>query len=373
MGLLRLMVRLRTGGTFTAQARILALAVLGVGLGCGQVADSDTPAGLKTPGTFSVLSLNTENLFDTENNPGPGDDEFTPEGTQLWTPRVLADKMRNLAEIVLTSRAEVVGLVEIENAKVLETWRKQYLELAGYKYSAISPRGDGRGIRNAVVSKLPILGFESHSITPQTREILEVFLDISPVNPSELDAARPDQRVHLMVNHWPSRRGGEDSAKGRLQAALKLRDLVGDRLQQNPSAFAIAVGDFNDDVTDDAFVHGLPLARFPNMLPNGPRGMMYALDFEWISKPSDTRGTYYYHQGNQWNALDHILVAGTKSKIKAVEKSFQVLNFAKFAKSQRYPRGCDIRARKELRDVTRCPFGATDHRPVTATFAASGR
>src|SRR4051812_5566806 len=74
---------------------------------------------------FAVANWNVENLFDTEDDPAvDGDEEFTPNGPKQWTPEKLDTKLINLARIIekvhFNKGADVLGLCEVENRKVVE-------------------------------------------------------------------------------------------------------------------------------------------------------------------------------------------------------------------------------------------------------------
>ena len=75
--------------------------------------------------SFVVMSYNVENLFDLEDNPQQDDDEFLPEGNHHWTRARYERKLHQLAEVLscagsVTSFPDLVGLVEVENASVLQ-------------------------------------------------------------------------------------------------------------------------------------------------------------------------------------------------------------------------------------------------------------
>ena len=58
--------------------------------------------------------------------------------------------------------------------------------------------------------------------------------------------------LHLFVNHWPSRYGGYEATRPlRRQAARVLRAAVDSLFAVDPSAYIIAMGDFNDGPGDE--------------------------------------------------------------------------------------------------------------------------
>ena len=70
------------------------------------------------------MFYNTENLFDTQDNPLTNDDEFLPSGQRNWTDFRLNNKLDKLAKVTLAvggwEAPEIIGLCEIENHEVIE-------------------------------------------------------------------------------------------------------------------------------------------------------------------------------------------------------------------------------------------------------------
>lgn len=57
--------------------------------------------------------------------------------------------------------------------------------------------------------------------------------------------------IHIIVNHWPSRRGGEARSRPKRVAAAKLNKKIIDSLQTiDPYAKILIMGDLNDDPTN---------------------------------------------------------------------------------------------------------------------------
>jgi hypothetical protein len=100
--------------------------------------------------------------------------------------------------------------------------------------------------------------------------------------------------IHLFVNHWPSKYGGEKiSAPKRKRAATILANICDSILDKNPKSNILAMGDFND--TPEAEVFGI-LERLTILEPNkGQRG-----------EPK-IKGTIKF-QG-VWERIDHFFVS----------------------------------------------------------------
>src|SRR6478609_1531176 len=160
-----------------------------------------------------IAFYNVQNLFDTENDPETRDDDFTPSGTLHWTAERYQKKLHLLAECISelgdSDGPEILGLCEVENQKVLEDLVSQK-ELKG-KYKIVhydSP--DQRGIDVALLYKNPKYKLlSSHSfriekykdLTFETRDVLFCRL------------VRDKDTMMFLVNHWNSRRGGEDKTE----------------------------------------------------------------------------------------------------------------------------------------------------------------
>ena len=75
---------------------------------------------------YKVVFYNFENLFDTINDPGVLDEEFTPEGPKKWNTAKYTKKLGNLERVLFDIAAEdkdfpvVIGVSEIENRSVME-------------------------------------------------------------------------------------------------------------------------------------------------------------------------------------------------------------------------------------------------------------
>lgn len=205
----------------------------------------------------TIAFYNVENLFDTINDPKTWDDDRTPKGRDRWTSVIYEKKLKNIAKVIadigfdLTNQTpSVIGLCEIENRKVLEDLIKTE-SLIKENYQIIhydSP--DERGIDVAMLFKQNRFIVSSSKTYPlylkrkdgsrdYTRDHLLVsgFLDKDP--------------IHFIINHWPSRSGGQmRSEPGRILAGKLNKKIIDSILQSNPKANIISMGDFNDNPSD---------------------------------------------------------------------------------------------------------------------------
>ena len=255
--------------------------------------------------SFLVVSYNVENLFDTINFPLFEDDEFTPSGTKAWTYDRYTKKLNDLGRVILsiTSRElpALIGLSEIENRGVLE----DLIKVRGIRkgdYEIVHEDGqDPRGIECALLYRPDLFKYKSHEYVPIA----------DPVDPDYLyrgilhvHGKAPDgSSLHIFVNHWKSRSGGErETQRQRMFSAITLRKQM-DLLMSRESDFKVIVmGDFNDEPTNRSLTNGLSAL---NKRRNIQMGDYYNLFYDLHN--IEGKGTYNY-QGN-WNMLDQVIVS----------------------------------------------------------------
>ena len=201
--------------------------------------------------TFIMGFYNVENLFDTLDNPQIRDEEFTPNGDKVWNTVKYNEKVANIASVISQlgikhnrEGVALLGVAEIENDTVLQSIVSHPLlksKNLGYVHRNSK---DSRGIDVALV-------YDKDVFTPQATKLYSArhpdsdreTRDILYVS-GELDG----ELVHLSVNHWPSRGGGEKrTAKYRNHAAQVNREILDSLLQMDPASKFIIMGDLNDD------------------------------------------------------------------------------------------------------------------------------
>jgi hypothetical protein len=206
-----------------------------------------------------IAFYNVENLFDTEDDPTIRDEEYTPDGSRAWTEERYQEKLGNMAYAISQigtelspTGASIIGLSEVENRKVLEDLvNHPLLEKRHYKIvHQDSP--DFRGIDVALLYKdehfkldtfklIPLPNYNSDGSLRRTREILYVE--------GELD----NDKMHFLVNHWPSRRGGQSkTATYRNKGAKICREVIDSLTQIDINAKVFVMGDLNDDPSDES-------------------------------------------------------------------------------------------------------------------------
>ncbi|WP_035646267.1 endonuclease [Flavobacterium sp. ASV13] len=220
----------------------------------------------------TVAFYNFENLFDTINDPSTNDDEWTPAGAQHWTKEKYEQKLKNLSRVISEigtpenlNAPTLLGCSEVENRGVLEDLIKQE-KIIGLDYGIIhfdSP--DQRGIDVALLyqkkyfrptsfSNIPLLIYKNKSVPQEEKNEdlgdVEIKVDKNRVFTRDqllVTGFLENEEIHIIVNHWPSRSGGEKVSSPYREAAGKLNRKIIDSLQQiNPLAKIITMGDLND-------------------------------------------------------------------------------------------------------------------------------
>jgi len=260
--------------------------------------------------TLFVASWNLENLFDTVNDTLKEDEEFTPGSIKQWNAERLEKKLYNLARVIRSMNdghgPDILGVVETEHRALLDTMEIRYLQ--GMNYStAYLESPDNRGIDNGLIFRkdlLTVLSVTGDTIhLPDkypTRLILRVDLLTSD-----------SDTIHVFVNHWPSRRGGEkESEINRITAAEVLKKNIDGIFSHNPVSLILIMGDFNDEPTNNSILNTLKAKPVfcdnivAGITENNP-DRLYNLSYVQYN---EGMGSYKYR--NNWNMLDQIIVSG---------------------------------------------------------------
>lgn len=252
---------------------------------------------------------NLENLFDTLDSPTTNDADFLPGGRLLWNSEKYWSKQANMSKVIgqlatdkTPDGVALLGVAEIENRQVLEDLVKQP-DLKARNYQIVhfdSP--DERGIDVGLLYQpkyfkvssaraLPVLLQEKDSSDRDfTRDVLYVagVFDGEP--------------LHVLVNHWPSRSGGESaSAWRRAEAAKVCRTVVDSLLKTDANAKIVIMGDLNDDPNNKSLTQVLRAARSVDRMKTGDLyNPMYDL-FE------NGDGTLAYRDA--WNLFDQLVIS----------------------------------------------------------------
>lgn len=207
----------------------------------------------------TVAFYNLENLFDTINNTEKNDEASPMMELKGNQSEVYWDKIDKLGSVIADIGLEktknspvLVGVVEIENDTVLsDLVAGENLKNRRYSYIHYdSP--DKRGIDVGLLyqqryfkpvhhKSYELLIFDNDGERVYTRDQLLVsgYLD--------------DELIHVIVNHWPSKRGGTRSIPYREKAAELNLKIIAEIRANEPDAKIITMGDFNDDPIEPSF------------------------------------------------------------------------------------------------------------------------
>lgn len=281
-----------------------------------------TPGYQPTAGSITVMTFNVQNLFDTDDDPDKNDETFLPLDkknqqvkstcyatnsenkfylnqclTENWSEKILKMKMKRLKDVVAQVKSgrgpDVLILQEVENVKILERWRTEYLGDMGYKPAILIEGPDQRGIDVGVLTRLESVGpatlhlipFKPNdNLTPAqirpTRGILEVTLALPDGSP-----------FTVMGLHFPSQSAPTETRKQAVEFINTLRSkLPADRM-------IVVGGDFNISSEED--------------MKTGYVSKSLAKDWgvSHIMGCKGCSGTTYYPKTQSWSFFDILLVS----------------------------------------------------------------
>lgn len=254
--------------------------------------------------TVRVIFWNVENLYDTYDDSAKLDDEFTGRGTMRWNYSKFRNKINHIAKTLLAisqwQPPAVIGLCEVENRYVMN---KLIYEspLRPYGYRMIHHESpDLRGIDVALLYRptvFKVLNSRPYKIifpfdtAARTREILLVQGQLLSRD-----------TLNLLINHWPSRRGGYTESQPRRDfVAMALRKLIDSLLSINATSKILVMGDFNDEPSSSSIkniLHAIP----PDSICK--RTDLINLMFPLVGKV----GSHRYK--GIWSLLDQFMISG---------------------------------------------------------------
>ncbi len=302
--------------------------------------------------TLRIATFNVLDFFELE-----GDHEQVTRG-----------KLAFVAEQLRRADADVVALQEIGSEALLH--RLVTVELAALRYGHVAVgAGDRRGIRNAILTRLPVLHSEVHTASSLT---FPRFVDVDPEpfgqriplrrGVPHVRVASSSGPVDVLAVHFKSKLGrsmqdttGEDlldlTARGFAEAQMRslvlraaeslfVRGLVDDLLAQGHERIAVA-GDCNDTLDS------LPV----QIVCGAGRGLDPALVLQPATAVVPDASRFSARHGGVAQLIDHVLVS------RALSEAL---------------RGCEI-FNESLRDhgpydPNAPPATDSDHALVVATF-----
>lgn len=251
---------------------------------------------------------NCENFYDTVDNPIVDDQEFLPTGDKHYNSAIYWDKVGKLATVISQIGTDItadgpalLGVAEIENDTVLnDLVNHPLLKKRGYKFVHYDSR-DARGVDVALI-------YNPKYFTPEASDKLFVQLpggskdayftrDILWVR-GKLDG----ETIHVYVNHWPSRRGGEErSAPARAAAASVAKNHMDSIARVSGYQKVVIMGDLNDDPVSPSVMQVIGAKGKARDVREG--GMFNP----WVELYKNGIGTLAYQ--DNWNLFDQIMIS----------------------------------------------------------------
>lgn len=276
-----------------------------VGLFLGFISTENTIAQEKKQYKVGCIAFyNQENLFDTI--PGANDVEFTPEGKNKWNSEKLQKKLDHMSDVIIQIGNEmfpggpaILGISEVENRSVVEALvNTPKLKASNYSFVHYeSP--DKRGIDVALLYRKDFFRvISSRSVRLRIKD----KPDWATRDQLVVSGIFDDELIHIIVNHWPSRSGGEKRSQPLREAAASLTKSIADSIYStDPNSKIFIMGDLNDDAVNNSVLKVLNAKGKIDEVKKGglfnPMWKMY----------KDGIGSIAYQ--DTWSLFDQIIVS----------------------------------------------------------------
>jgi len=248
---------------------------------------------------------NIENLYDTIDSPDTDDREFLPTGSKRWTGERYWRKLDRNARVISEMGKDlhpqglaILGLCEVENRAVVQDLVDNKA-IKDRNYQIVhedSP--DRRGVDVALMYNPALYTVFNH------KAYKLAMADTSFRTRSQLlvSGVLDGDTTHVIVCHWPSRRGGEKRSEPNRKAAAELaRHIIDSLLTINKEARIMVMGDLNDDPVN------VSVARFLNATGDRNKavdGVFFNAMYEPYQKGI---GTLAWR--DSWNLFDQIVLS----------------------------------------------------------------
>jgi len=279
----------------------------------------------KAEKTVLFMWWNIENLFDTSNDGQTDDDEFTPTGKLQWTEKKLLLKQMRIRHVITAVEAhpdyrkypDVLACAEVENQRLFE---ETLSRIQGINYRAIYyESSDPRGIDIALAWNPKTLragSSKAYTVPLASRRTRKIIV---------ASFSADGHPFQVILNHWPSRSfdTGWTEPK-RIAAATVVRHILDSLLVGNPKADIVAMGDFNDEASNNSLKQVLGSTFDAESVKAESRKLLYNC---WSGY--EDIGSYFFN--NHWQQIDHILLTGgmlDRLGLHASKESFRCFWFA---------------------------------------------
>jgi predicted extracellular nuclease len=277
----------------------------------------------KKRNTFIVMSYNTENFFDTINDPHTFDNDFTPDSKKHWNAKRYKQKVEGIARVISEVTPgrfpDIILLCEVENQAVMIDLANQKVILAAGYRVVFRKSHDKRGISIGLLYRkktfrLLVQNLICIEYPGEKRENTRGILYVKGI-------VLKDDTVHIFGNHWKSRVGKlEETDSKRIYDAGILRCKTDSLFRLNKQANIICLGDFNDEPGNSS------ISKILNAGCNSEDKTGEILIDVMCPLYLEGNGTYSYK--GKWQMLDNIILSknllSNKSRLHMAGKSGEV-------------------------------------------------
>lgn len=278
-------------------------------------AENQAPADNDHQGQYvrCIAFYNLENLFDTIHDEGKNDYEYLPDGGMKWTAYKYENKVKNMAYAISQlgtdydpRGAACVGVAEVENIGCLQDLCAEANSKYGRRLKPILIEGpDRRGVDvgflydTVMFKPSKVNGYELKAHYADGG-VIKTRLQLC-VSGYLMGDGSPE-KIHIIVNHWPSRYGGELSSRpGRDTAAMLSLQICDSIYKKEPKAKIIIMGDLNDDPYNHSCKDVLKARKHREEVePHGLFNTMWQMLDRGI-------GSLAYN--GSWNLFDQIIIS----------------------------------------------------------------
>ncbi|HPF90541.1 MAG TPA: endonuclease/exonuclease/phosphatase family protein [Flavobacteriales bacterium] len=248
---------------------------------------------------------NIENLYDTIDSPDTDDHEFLPNGSKQWTGARYWRKLDRNARVIAEMGKDlhprgvaILGLCEVENRTVVQ----DLVNTAALKdrhYAIVhedSP--DRRGVDVALIHDPELY----HVFNHKAYRLAMADTSFRTRDQLLVSGVLDGDTTHVIVCHWPSRRGGEKRSEPNRKAAAELaRHIIDSLLTENSNAHILLMGDLNDDPVN------VSVSRFVNATGDRKKAVDKVF-FNAMYEPY-MKGIGTLAWRDSWNLFDQIIIS----------------------------------------------------------------
>lgn len=257
----------------------------------------------------TIAFYNLENLFDPIDDTLKLDEESPimklRENRKIIYNHKLSNMAKVIAEIGVTEKIgspDIIGIAEIENRTVLEdlinTSPLNQFDYGIIHYDSPDIRGIDVGLIYRKSSFIPVhhraYELKLWDETGQRNYTRDQLLVSGYLN---------NEKIHIIINHWPSRRGGQVKSNFKREKAAYLTTVITSEIYQLDSlAKIIIMGDLNDDPHNSSLKNILKTKKHARDTKDGEFYNPYELLFK--------KGGNTLAYGDNINLFDQIIVNG---------------------------------------------------------------